>query len=122
MATLGKNERLKSRKELERLFREGKKLVVPPLRVLYRVEAGNGVLRLGVGASTKLFRKAVERNRVKRLLREGWRLQKETLQKQVKEQKQAVVVFISYTGREMPEAKQVFTKMKTVIEKLIENT
>lgn len=120
--TLGKSERLKSRKSLEELFAQGTRFSAGTLRVVYRRVPGTGELRLGVGVSSKSFRKAVDRNRVKRLLREAWRVQKNGLQEQIAKQNNDLLVFISYSGRELPGYKQVFSHTGDVTRKLIENT
>lgn len=107
---------------MEQLFLEGKKISVPPLRVFFLFLPEDAGLQLATGASSKVFKKAVDRNRVKRVIREAWRLQKNELQELVKAQKKQLLVFISYTAKELPEYKQVFSKTGMVIKKLIENT
>lgn len=95
-----KAERLKSRKQIENLFAEGKSFSVFPIRVTYRFfsheESG---LQVGVTASKKYFKKAVERNRIKRLLREAYRLQKEDIRTQLKYTGKRGVVFFVYTDK-----------------------
>ncbi|MEI9910088.1 MAG: ribonuclease P protein component [Bacteroidota bacterium] len=99
--TLGKNERLKSRKSIEQLFSEGKKIVVAPYRVLYILNPSveKASLLFSVGVSAKNFKKAVDRNRVKRLTREAYRLQKNDLQKKTKAKRIQLNVFL-YLYRE----------------------
>lgn len=117
--TLGRNERLKSRKQIDALFLEGKKFTVPPFRVHFITTANDGAaLRFGIGASSKVFRKAVDRNRVKRLARETWRLQKNELQQAVITANLSLRVFVVYTARELPEYEIMLKQMKTVIHKL----
>ncbi len=117
--TLGKNERLKSRKQIELLFNEGKKFSITPFRVHYVFnELANPPLQFGVGVSNKNFKKAVDRNRIKRLVREAYRLQKNTLFQKVKEKKGQLNVFFIYNGKEIPEYKDVFVKMNKILDKL----
>ncbi len=117
--TLGKKERLKSRKLIDQLFSEGKKFGVAPFRVFYRIEKDNGTaLQFGVGVSSKHFKKSTDRNRVKRLVREAYRLQKNKLKEQLKEQNVQLAVFIIYTDRELPLYNDVFVKMEKVLDKL----
>jgi ribonuclease P protein component len=124
--TLGKNERLKSRKQIEQLFSEGKKFVAGPFRIFFlfnrQLAAGNkqSPLQFGIGVSTKNFKKAVDRNRVKRLAREAWRLQKNELKEKVKTNNLELNVFIIYTGKELPNYILVKDKVAVVLNKLSE--
>jgi len=73
-----KKDKLKSTKHIEQLFSEGKAITVYPLRLIYlesNFEDGV-VLKTGVSVSKKLHKTAVARNRIKRLLREAYRLNK----------------------------------------------
>lgn len=117
--TLGKNERLKSRKQIELLFSEGKKFSITPFRVHYIFnELTNPPLQFGVGVSNRNFKRAVDRNRIKRLVREAYRLQKTPLHQKVKEKKGRLNIFIIYTGKELPGYKEVFDKMNKILDKL----
>ena len=118
--TLGKNERLKSRKSIEQLFSEGKKIVTAPYKVLYQLTrpAGSSSLLFGTGVSAKNFKKAVDRNRIKRLTREAYRLQKPALQEKIKTNNTGLNVFFIYTGKEVPDYNEVYKKMGVVLKKL----
>src|ERR1043165_2837538 len=112
-----KTERLKSRKQIENLFAQGKSFSVFPIRVTYQffpAEENNG-LQIGVTASKRYFKKAVERNRIKRLLREAYRLQKEAIQTQLKNSKQRGTVFFIYTDKTIAS----FDVMKTAMAKCL---
>ena len=118
--TLGKNERLKSRKSIEQLFSEGKKIVVAPFRVLYlhaRSEEKSSLL-FGAGVSARNFKKAVDRNRIKRLMREAYRLQKKNLQEKIQANNIQLNVFFIYTGKELPEYDEVYKKTGIILSKL----
>jgi ribonuclease P protein component len=117
--TLGKHERLKSRKTIELLFSAGKKFVDSPYRVYYLYsEFSLSHLQFGVGVSGKIFRKAVDRNRIKRLTKEAYRLQKTTLQQKLKAQNRQLSVFFIYNGRELPDQGQLNNKVGAIIRRL----
>ena len=79
--TYPKNERLKSKTTIGLLFSEGKSVSKYPLRLVYRqAEAAyQGNTKVGVSVSKKYFKKAVDRNYFKRVLRETYRLNKHLL-------------------------------------------
>ena len=117
--TLGGAERLKSRKQIDLVFKEGARINIFPLRVSFILEKGSGdALQFGVGVSGKLFKKAVDRNRVKRLARESWRVQKNDLRQMLTDNNLRMVVFVVYTGKELPVYETVYQAMAGVIEKL----
>jgi len=118
--TLGKNERLKSRKSIEQLFREGKKMVVVPYRILYKLTSPvkEPSLLFAAGVSAKNFKKAVDRNRIKRLTKEAWRLQKNELAQKITTTNVQLNVFCIYTGSTVPGYEEVFKKVGIVVRKL----
>ncbi|WP_430467124.1 ribonuclease P protein component [Winogradskyella ouciana] len=73
-----KKDKLKSKKLIEHLFNEGKSVTVYPLRLIYlKTDYEDGsTLKTGVSVSKRLHKTAVARNRIKRLLREAYRLNK----------------------------------------------
>jgi len=123
--TLGKKERLKSRKQIEQLFREGKSFALPPFRIHYvlkeMLNAQHSMfhVQFGVGVGSKNFKKAVDRNRIKRLTREAWRLQKNDLHEKLQRVEKQLNVFFIYTGKEITEYSFVFDKVNAAIQKLI---
>ena len=117
--TLGKNERLKSRKLIDRLFKEGKRSTVSPFRIHYIISKDAlGYLKFGVGVSNKNFKRAVDRNRIKRLTREAWRLQKQELKIKCGETG-SLSVFLIFTGKDLPDFQLIKASVQTIITKLI---
>jgi len=119
--TLGKSERLRSRKQIEKLFAEGKSLVVNPFRVYYTIVPDNkpGGVQFGIGVSSKNFKRAVDRNRIKRLTREAWRLQNIELKEKIETAGSQLNVFFIYTGKDLPDFKMVKDKLTVALKKLV---
>jgi len=89
------------------------------LRIYYQYhKEGKPGLQFGVGVSAKLFPRAVDRNRIKRLLREAWRLQKKSLQENAVAKQKQLNIFFLYTGKEMPVYQAVFELSTKAISKL----
>ncbi|MGZ5255849.1 MAG: ribonuclease P protein component [Flavitalea sp.] len=116
--SLGRDERLKSRKQTEQLFARGNKFTQGILRVYYQFHEPGAPLLFGAGASSKTFKKAVDRNRIKRLIREAYRLQKPGLKKELEKQKKYLTLFFIYTGKELPAYELVYEHTGKAIDKL----
>jgi ribonuclease P protein component len=116
---LKKDDKLKSRKAIETLFAQGKSFSLFPFKVFYRVENGPAKLQAGFAVSSRNFKKAVDRNRVKRLGRESYRLQKNNLSELVSSGMKRLQIFIIYTGKELPEYKLVYEKTGNILKRLI---
>lgn len=94
-----KNERLKSRKTIDLLFSGGKTVAQYPLRLVYaEVPDQEESLRIGVSVSKKHFKRAVDRNYYKRVLRESFRHNKPLLPQQ-NTRKFAVMFFYQTSDR-----------------------
>lgn len=118
--TLKNKERLKGMKVIQRLFKEGKSFSQFPLRVIYlETECRDAALQAGFTVSTRHFKHAVDRNRIKRLMRESYRLQKNPLaDKLIKSQRQLAVFFI-FTAAELPKYEEIFEKVGNALERIV---
>jgi len=70
-----KEERLKSKKSIEELFKKGSSFYLTPFRVKY-IATANDVNKVLIAVPKKLHKKAVARNLIKRRIREAYRLNK----------------------------------------------
>ena len=117
----GREEKLKGRKITDQLFRQGKSFTLFPLKVFYMpvIEILDFPVKAGVGTSNRNFKKATDRNRVKRLLREAYRLEKSTLIDYAKANQKHAVIFFLYIDKALPEYTVIKAKMHLAIGKLI---
>lgn len=95
------------------MFDKGQRFNVGGLRV-YFLPVANPGMRAGVSASSRNFSKAVDRNRVKRLLRETYRLQKHLVAPHLSADK-GVDLFFVYTDKQLPD----FLPLKVQMEKAL---
>jgi len=116
-----KFEKLKSRKQIELLFAQGKSISSFPVKVFYlQVEhIPEHPVQVGVGVSARNFKKAVDRNTIKRRMREAYRLHKLPLHEHLKTEQKSVAVFILWIDKQLPTTAALNDLMPTVVEKLI---
>ena len=96
-----KKEKLKSKKIIEKLFVEGKSVSSFPIKLIYlKTELPTDLpFQAGVTVPKKNFKSAVKRNRIKRLLREGYRLNKSLV---FNNSEGAFAFLFLYLGKDMP--------------------
>jgi ribonuclease P protein component len=119
--TFNKSEKLKSEKLITQLFAEGESVLVYPLRMVY-IQTGfeDGVrVKVGVSVSKRHFKNAVDRNRIKRLIREAYRLQKGAFFNNFSG---SYALMILYIGKDGTDFETISYKIKQVFHKFIQKT
>lgn len=101
--TLGGNKRLKSRKKIQRLFESGKKIHKYPISaVFYFDDTLVTDYQIAVSVPKRLMKRSVDRNLLKRRMREAFRLN----QSELKLDKKVEIMFI-YTSSEILEYQKI---------------
>lgn len=117
--TYPNHEKLKSKTTIDSLFSEGKSVSKYPLRLVYveNTEPNAEVIKMGVSVSKKYFKKAVDRNYFKRILRETYRLNKAILLEN-SEKKYAFMFF--YQTKDRLSYEEIELKTKQLFQKFID--
>ncbi len=117
-----KEERLCSKKIIEKLFSEGESFFVFPLKFVYlNIELpSDSKVQAGFSVGKKIFKKAVQRNLIKRRMREAYRLNKHELYNNIEEKQLAL--FIIFTGKTITEYQQVEDALKKGLKKLVKES
>lgn len=124
-----KRERLCSRSSIERLFGSGSRsLSAYPLRAVWRYAPGGSTeAALLISVSKRHFRHAVDRNRIKRLVREAYRLNKTILTDAVTarnnstDEAQTVHLALIWLSDDLPSASVVTGKVKNLLCRISEH-
>jgi len=118
--TLNAQQRLKRKKLFDEVFATGKSLRTPILSAVYKETAlpDNVHLQAAFSASKRKFKKAVDRNKLKRLMREAYRTQRTPLENVLKtHNKQLAVVFV-FTFTQIPAFAEVKQDINILLQKL----
>jgi ribonuclease P protein component len=78
------------------------------------------MLQAGVTVRAKQFRLSVDRNRIKRLLREAYRLQQQPLRDMVRQGNESLDLFLLFTGKALPAYPELYASTGEAIRKILE--
>lgn len=114
-----KTERLKSRKSIEQLFRDGSVHKAYPFILLYReINSSAYPALMTVAVPKKLIKKATDRNLVKRRTREAYRLRKTELYSSLKTQNRNMELLFLYQSSKIEEYKTIEKGIQKLIKKI----
>ncbi|HRB19185.1 MAG TPA: ribonuclease P protein component [Chitinophagales bacterium] len=115
-------ERLKSSKRIESLFSKKSFVQNPIIRIYYQSVESNCAVpaQFAFVAPKKLFSKAVDRNRIKRLLREGVRLQKHEWNSIMQQREQNFIFLLSYQAKTIKSQQEISTNISLLFNKILD--
>jgi ribonuclease P protein component len=124
--SIAKEERLRSYKLIQKLFSEGRSFFEYPFKVVF-IEidpTGKMPARFPVqclfSVSKRNFKKAVDRNKIKRLTREAYRMNKLPLYENLRIHDKNVALALVYTGKQIPKFTGLEAKIINIIKRLIQ--
>jgi ribonuclease P protein component len=102
--TLNKHERLKGRSLIESLFTSGSSFFLYPFKIIYIKEKKDDLFpaKFTISVSKKRFKRAVKRNRIKRIVKEAYRFNKPELCKFLNESNLSIICMFIYVGKDIP--------------------
>lgn len=118
---LNRSSSLKSRTVIKSIFENKKGFIQYPIRVSYINQNTSNPTQLVFSAPKRNFKKAVDRNHLKRLMREAYRLNQELLLSQLEQSKTSVAIYIGYVGKEIVEYSIIEEKIKLSLIRLVKD-
>ena len=118
--SFSKKERLSNKKSISLLFEKGYSFYSHSFSVVwsYSDRPIPFPAQMAVSVTKKSFKRAVDRNRIKRLVREAWRLNKNSLYNLLKEKERQIIIMLLFTGEEIPDFHDVNTQVKNIVLKI----
>jgi ribonuclease P protein component len=119
--TFKKEERLSRKKRIDELFADGSSFNLSPFRILYIEKDFESAYpaQVLISVSSKNFPGAVDRNRIKRLIREGYRRQKHLLYEALQEKNKKLLAGIIYSSRKIESYSYIEEKLVASLRKII---
>jgi ribonuclease P protein component len=124
MYSLPKSEILRGKTSIDKLFGHGQRMSEYPFRVIYQINpsaVGIPALRFGIVVPKRVSKLAHERNRIKRLAREAYRLNKHLYSAALEERGKQVDFFLVYTGKIKPVSAKIHDKIILILQRLTQD-
>ena len=114
-------DKLKSRSAINELFRKGKAIKAFPVKLVFTIgePIEKSCVKVGVSVPKKNIRKAVDRNLLKRRIRESYRLNSIPLKKTVTDRNLQINMMFVFLGKDVADYKVLDDKIKVTLSRLI---
>jgi ribonuclease P protein component len=120
MPTFTKAERLSSKVAIDKLFETGKSFHNTPFKVFWLETAiGNSPVQIVISVPKRIYKRAVDRNKVKRLIREAYRKNKDTFYEKLNNKK--ISLMFIYTFKLIINYKEMEEKVVQTLQRLSKN-
>jgi len=115
-----KDEILRKKKLIDRLFAEGTTFFIYPFKIFWLAAPLDSPVpaQILIGVSKRAFRHSVDRNRIKRQIREIYRLNKHHLYQNLEIKQRKGVIAIIYTANATLSTEEMEIKIKAVLKRL----
>ena len=120
--TFSRDERLRSRKLIEKIIEEGKSIHVSPFRFSWTITKLTTAfpVQLAIAVPKRFFKRAVDRNRIKRLVREVYRKNKSGLYALLKSRNIQCALLVVFSGKKLPVYEEVEKKFLITLQRFEE--
>lgn len=116
--TFRKNERLNSKIAIEELFKKGSSFFLFPFKIKYMDSSSIKGVSILISVPKRSFKRAVDRNRIKRLIRESYRLHKHELLESLKLQDKGLIISFIYAHNQILDFQSIENKLSLVLNRL----
>ncbi len=122
MLTFKKEERLCKKSSINNLFNNGQDFFLYPLKIIWEQtdEERKFPVQVLVSVSKRNFKKAVDRNYIKRIIREGYRKNKHLLYEALEAKQKKINFAIIYTAKEIIACQELEQKIIQLLDRLIQ--
>ena len=121
MQTFKKEERLNEKKIIKELFEKGFEFYSSPIKVLWQnvFFESNYPAKVMITVSSRNFRKATDRNKIKRLIREAYRKNKNIIYEHLQKTSGKIAIILIYSGKIIIPYSKIESKIILILQRLV---